>query len=149
MRRCESTDSKLDTTPNSQLSLGQRMKKMSKDYGWAALFVYLGLSALDFPFCFLAVKLLGTDLIGHWEHVIVSNVKALLQWPVSGTIHEQIGEIAQKVSDNIDATTEDGKRLLEENGKDVYQVQDHGYKEAEKAATRDNASMCSLKNTLW
>jgi len=125
------------------------MKKMSKDYGWAALFVYLGLSALDFPFCFLAVKLLGTDLIGHWEHVIVSNVKALLQWPVSGTIHEQIGEIAQKVSDNIDATTEDGKRLLEENGKDVYQVQDHGYKEAEKAATRDNASMCSLKNTLW
>lgn len=32
--------------------------------------VYLGLSALDFPFCFLAVRLLGTDRIGHYEEVV-------------------------------------------------------------------------------
>lgn len=32
--------------------------------------MYLGLSALDFPFCFLAVRLLGTDRIGHYEDVV-------------------------------------------------------------------------------
>lgn len=28
------------------------------------------MSALDFPFCFLAVRLLGTDRIGHYEDVV-------------------------------------------------------------------------------
>lgn len=32
--------------------------------------VYFALSVLDFPFCFLAVRLLGTDRIGHYEDVI-------------------------------------------------------------------------------
>ncbi|RMZ86714.1 hypothetical protein DV736_g6061, partial [Chaetothyriales sp. CBS 134916] len=54
------------------LSLSQRLKKLSREYGWAAVGVYFTLSALDFPFCFLAVRTLGTDRIGHWEHVIVS-----------------------------------------------------------------------------
>lgn len=30
----------------------------------------MGLSLLDFPLCFLAVRLLGTDRIGHYEHVL-------------------------------------------------------------------------------
>lgn len=47
------------------------MKKLSREYGWSALGVYLSLSALDFPFCFLAVRWLGTDRIAHWEHVVV------------------------------------------------------------------------------
>jgi N-terminal acetyltransferase 2 len=33
--------------------------------------VYLALSALDFPFCFLAVRMLGTDRIGRWEHNVI------------------------------------------------------------------------------
>ena len=33
--------------------------------------VYFGLSALDFPFCFLAVRLIGPDRIGEVEHKIV------------------------------------------------------------------------------
>jgi len=33
--------------------------------------VYLGLSALDFPFCFLGVRWLGTERIGHWEHIVI------------------------------------------------------------------------------
>lgn len=33
--------------------------------------VYLGLSALDFPFCFMAVRLVGPDRIGEVEHAIV------------------------------------------------------------------------------
>jgi hypothetical protein len=45
-------------------TLGARMKKLSREYGWSALGVYLALSALDFPFCYLLVRYLGTDKIG-------------------------------------------------------------------------------------
>ncbi|KAF2085968.1 hypothetical protein K490DRAFT_18733, partial [Saccharata proteae CBS 121410] len=53
-------------------SLSQRLRKLSREYGWVALGVYLGLSVLDFPFCFLAVRMLGTDRIGRWEHAAIS-----------------------------------------------------------------------------
>lgn len=36
------------------------------------------LSALDFPFCFAAVRYLGTDRIGHYEHVVVEWVKSVV-----------------------------------------------------------------------
>ena len=45
-------------------SLSARLKKLSREYGWSAVGVYLALSALDFPFCYLLVRYLGTDLIG-------------------------------------------------------------------------------------
>lgn len=119
---------------------------MSKDYGWAALYVYLGLSALDFPFCFLAVKLVGTETIGHWEHVIVSYVKGLLQWPITGATQEQqqLGEAAHRVAETIDGV--EGRRLLDdtpasESAAEAYPVQEHGYKEAEAANKGENASM--------
>ncbi len=35
--------------------------------------VYFGLSVLDFPFCFLAVRLIGPDRIGEAEHWVVNN----------------------------------------------------------------------------
>ena len=54
------------------------MKKLSREYGWSALGVYLALSALDFPFCYLLVRTLGTDRIGEWEHAIVSHVAPLI-----------------------------------------------------------------------
>ncbi|KAJ4338648.1 DUF1279 super [Didymella glomerata] len=57
-------------SPEPAQSLSQKLKALSKEYGWAALGVYLGLSALDFPFCFMAVRLLGTDRIGHYEEVV-------------------------------------------------------------------------------
>lgn len=40
------------------------MRKLSREYGWSALGVYLALTALDFPFCYLFVRTLGTDRIG-------------------------------------------------------------------------------------
>tara|TARA_R110002003_G_scaffold72_3_gene6701 strand:+ start:2719 stop:3057 length:339 start_codon:yes stop_codon:yes gene_type:complete len=46
------------------------LKKLSREYGWTAVGVYFALSVLDFPFCFLAVRLLGTDRIGHYEDVV-------------------------------------------------------------------------------
>lgn len=45
-------------------SLSGRLKKLSREYGWSAVGVYLGLTILDFPFCFLLVRTLGTDRIG-------------------------------------------------------------------------------------
>jgi len=52
------------SSSNENLSLSQRMRKLSREYGWSALGVYIALSALDFPFCYLLVRYLGTDIIG-------------------------------------------------------------------------------------
>jgi hypothetical protein len=40
------------------------MRKLSREYGWSALGVYFVLSVLDFPFCYLLLRYLGTDRIG-------------------------------------------------------------------------------------
>ncbi|TVY46838.1 putative N-terminal acetyltransferase 2 [Lachnellula cervina] len=69
-------------------SLGARMRKLSREYGWSGLGVYLMLSALDFPFCYLLVRTLGTDRIGEWEHIIVSNVKKMIPESVKQTWHD-------------------------------------------------------------
>lgn len=50
------------------LSFGARMKKLTKEYGWVTMGVYLGLSAADFPFCFLLVRVAGPDRIGESSH---------------------------------------------------------------------------------
>lgn len=84
--------------------------------------------------------MLGTDLIGHWEHVVVSNVKHFLQWPLSGTVGEQVGDALDKVDEAIG--TEDTKRLLEEDP-NAETLIDHGYKDAVKANSGSNASMYS------
>ncbi|KAK6517375.1 hypothetical protein TWF281_004031 [Arthrobotrys megalospora] len=52
-------------------TLGERMRALSKEYGMSAVGVYFLLSVLDFPFCFLLVKMVGTEKIAHYEHVIV------------------------------------------------------------------------------
>ncbi|OJJ71485.1 hypothetical protein ASPBRDRAFT_179931 [Aspergillus brasiliensis CBS 101740] len=66
-------------------SLSQRLRALSKEYGWSALWVYLILSAVDFPLCFMAVRLAGVDRIGHYEHVISESVKGAVRkvWPPS------------------------------------------------------------------
>lgn len=49
--------------------------------------VYFALSALDFPFCYLLVRTLGTDRIGEWEHVVVSGVKQFIPESIKQTWH--------------------------------------------------------------
>jgi len=68
-------------SPEASQSFSQRLKQLSKEYGWTAVGVYLGLSALDFPFCFLAVRLLGTERIGRWEHAIVASFWSIVSIP--------------------------------------------------------------------
>ena len=47
-------------SPGAPQSLSERLRKLSREYGWTAFGVYMMLSALDFPFCFLAVRWQGT-----------------------------------------------------------------------------------------
>ncbi|KIW37976.1 uncharacterized protein PV06_09953 [Exophiala oligosperma] len=123
-----------------KLSFSQRMKKLSREYGWAALGVYLALTALDFPFCFLAVRMLGTDRIGHWEHVALSWIRGVVAWPFPQKQKEVLEAAGDVVEANVVGET---KRILEEEGPDQQsqEVEDHGYKEAEKANTGSNASI--------
>ncbi|WEW55575.1 DUF1279 super [Emydomyces testavorans] len=64
--------------PSEPPTFSERMRKLSREYGWSALGVYLFLSVLDFPFCFAAVRLLGVERIGHYEHVVVESLKRVL-----------------------------------------------------------------------
>ncbi|KAH7326038.1 hypothetical protein B0I35DRAFT_124609 [Stachybotrys elegans] len=58
--------------------LGARLKRLTKEYGWAAVGVYFGLSALDLPFCYLFVKTVGAEAIGRVEHYIVSSITSVI-----------------------------------------------------------------------
>ncbi|KAF3275022.1 hypothetical protein TWF970_007465 [Orbilia oligospora] len=52
-------------------TVGERMRALFKEYGMSAVGVYFLLSVLDFPFCFLFVKMVGTEKIAHYEHIII------------------------------------------------------------------------------
>ncbi|KAJ5719529.1 hypothetical protein N7493_007107 [Penicillium malachiteum] len=65
------------TSTKDSGSISARLKKLSREYGWAALGVYLTLSAMDFPICFAMVRLLGVERIGHFEHAVVESVKGV------------------------------------------------------------------------
>ncbi|TWU70793.1 hypothetical protein ED733_000372 [Metarhizium rileyi] len=61
---------------------------LSKEYGWSAVGVYLALSVLDFPLCFLLVRIVGTDTIGKIEHYVVSTVKQFVPESLRHKCHE-------------------------------------------------------------
>ncbi len=135
-RRYNSSSTSSSSGPDApKLSISQRLKKLSREYGWSALAVYMLLTALDFPFCFLAVRMLGTDRIGHWEHVVVTWVKDMVKWPLPKGAQEQV----DKATDAAESATNGEKRILEEKSDD-YTIEDHGYKAAEKANSGANAS---------
>ena len=128
---------KYNPTPNlnsppgvPSLSLSQRLRKLSREYGWSAVGVYFLLSALDFPFCFIAVRSLGTERIGSWEQAVVEWVKRAVPvqippaWRKSGRMESVDGPAGQSVE------------VVE--GVAGY---DHGVLEAEKANKGDSASM--------
>lgn len=104
IRNVRKSSNKPSPDPTSSLgspeptTLSQRMRKLSREYGWSALGVYFMLSALDFPFCFLAVRLLGTERIGQWEHAVVSTFWRLIEVPFPNI---------RKVSDKATETAQD------------------------------------------
>ncbi|EKG21570.1 protein of unknown function DUF1279 [Macrophomina phaseolina MS6] len=99
-------------SPQAAPSFSQRMRKLSREYGWVALGVYLGLSVLDFPFCFLAVRMLGTDRIGRWEHAVVQAFWRVVhvafpnvhqQRQTEGAVQTEAGQVQDGAMQEIEA----------------------------------------------
>ena len=142
-KRSNSTKPSINPTPHlnspePSLSLSQRFRKLSREYGWSAFGVYLALTAVDFPFCFLAVRWLGTDRIGRWEHIILEWV-----WKVWEVVPKPFQD--REAGQTVEVETVGPK--VEEYG--VVQSQrdetgsagyDHGVKEAEQRNRSENAS---------
>lgn len=103
------------------------MKKLSREYGWSALGVYLGLTALDFPFCYMLVRYLGTDKIGEWEHIVVSNVNKVIPQSIQNTWHEWRSAMKKAEQDTIG-----GERV-----NDAVEMVGWGVEEAEKKHKAD------------
>ena len=74
--------------------------------------VYLGLSALDFPLCFLAVRLLGTDRIGHYEEVVKDGFWSLVRLVIPDTGTTSAEKHAQE--ETAEATLREGSLSVEE-----------------------------------
>lgn len=127
-------------SPEPSLSLSQRFKKLSREYGWSALGVYLLLTALDLPFCFLAVRWLGTERIGHWEHAILAWFWKIVPYPLptAEEAHNAEPQPAGKRPEEYGVVASKG----EEVGVPAY---DHDVVEAEKRNKSEDAS----RNTLF
>ena len=82
------------------------MKRLSREYGWATVGVYFALSVLDFPFCFLLVRVVGTDRIAEVEHVVVSNVSHLIPSRVQELWNEWR---ASRAAAREESSSEDGR----------------------------------------
>lgn len=97
-------------SPEPAPSLSQRLKQLSREYGWAALGVYFGLSLIDFPFCFLAVRLLGTDRIGHYEDVVKHAFWSVvcLAFPDAGKKSAEAAAAAAAANEKAEATAREG-----------------------------------------
>jgi hypothetical protein len=111
------------------------MRKLSREYGWSALGVYLVLSALDFPFCFAAVRLLGIERIGHYEHVVVDGVKG---------IFSTVWSFGKTKAEDVDASQVTATAVESNEKRGLY---DHGVVEAEKRNSGAEASMS--RSTLF
>ncbi|MCJ1435471.1 hypothetical protein MMC27_004844 [Xylographa pallens] len=113
-------------SPEPSLTLSQRMRKLSREYGWSAVGVYLLLTAIDFPFCFIAVRAIGTERIGEWEHYIVEWFKRAV--PI---------QIPEKWRSTGSESVEEAQTVVD----GAIAGYDHGVKDAEKANTGDTASI--------
>ena len=68
------------TDPNKSFS--QRLKGLTRKYGWAAVGTYFALSVLDYPFFFLAVRAAGTERIGQYEHSLAEWIKRTIPFEI-------------------------------------------------------------------
>lgn len=105
----------------------QRFKDLSRRYGYAAVGVYLGLSVLDFPFCFLTVRLVGPERVGEVEHAIVDSF-----WSLISIVVPSMGPEDRTASDNA----------IAEEVKETQSVDSNGHKH------NDNASMYVRRNLM-
>ncbi|KFA74167.1 hypothetical protein S40288_06542 [Stachybotrys chartarum IBT 40288] len=105
-------------------SLGAKLKRLSKEYGWAAVGVYFGLSVLDFPFCFLLVRTVGAEAIGGIFPSL--DVTAIIPEPV----RRQTSELVSSVWNAI--RKKEVKETGKENATDAVEMATWDVKEAEE-----------------
>ncbi|KAI9892281.1 MAG: hypothetical protein M1814_001740 [Vezdaea aestivalis] len=100
-------------SPAPSPSLAQRLRTLSREYGYSALGVYLALSALDFPLCLMAVRWAGTERIGRWEEEVLGWVRSVIPGLAKkevvevGVPDEQVGwgvEEASRANDGAGAS---------------------------------------------
>lgn len=103
------------------------------------------LTALDFPFCFAAVRYLGTDRIGHYEHVVVEWVKSAIPESVREAWHKRMSgqEVAMEGMAGEETKVE-GFAVVKGDGEVGVARYDHGLKEAEKRSKSESASEFAL-----
>lgn len=100
--------------------------------------VYLGLSALDFPFCFLAVRLIGPDRIGEVEHKIVDwfwhwvAVFAPSMRPQEQQVVEDIGEVKDDIAEDAKVKKDNASEYSHSHGEceafaDCAQASGHNF----------------------
>ncbi|KAK3953925.1 hypothetical protein QBC32DRAFT_337523 [Pseudoneurospora amorphoporcata] len=106
-----------------------RMKQLSREYGWTAVGVYLALSVLDFPFCFLLVRTVGTEKIAHFEHIVVS-------W-----FEKAIPQSVQDFWRKYRTTLKDNKR--ERTGEESEETAGWGVEAAEERSKQAGASLAT------
>ncbi|KAK3309134.1 uncharacterized protein B0T15DRAFT_526286 [Chaetomium strumarium] len=128
-KRADAAD-KTGNASGEPLSVSARMKKLSREYGWSAVGVYLALSVLDFPFCFLLVRTVGTEKIAHIEHVVVSNVKKIIPDSVETWWREYRQALGEAKRERMGETGETDV---------IY----HGVEEAEKRSSQEGASLAT------
>ncbi|KAK4191205.1 hypothetical protein QBC35DRAFT_24390 [Podospora australis] len=109
-------------------SLSQRLKKLSREYGWTAVGIYFSMSVLDFPFCFLLVRIVGTEKIAYLEEIVVDNAKKVIPQRVQDFWHEYRNSYK--------------KAKEERTGQPEAEVIGHGVAEAE-AANKQGASLAT------
>lgn len=112
------------------------------------------LSVLDFPFCFAAVRYLGTDRIGHYEHVVVEWVKGVIPEGLREWWRDVVGGVGRMMKKKREedggqrGKVEVGKGAgvvvegyaVVERGGEEGEVYDHGVREAEERNEREDAS---------
>ncbi|KAL8695274.1 MAG: hypothetical protein Q9218_000172 [Villophora microphyllina] len=140
-RRLNSTKPPFNPTPHlispePPLSLSQRLRKLSREYGWSALGVYLLLSALDFPFCFLAVRWVGTEKIGHLESVVVDGFRRLVNMPFGSSPDSPAVEVQ-----SVGAKVEEYGVVTSATNEVGVPGYNHGIQEAEQRNKSEDASI--------
>lgn len=68
---------------------------------------------MDFPFCFAAVRFLGAEKVGHYEHVVVEAFKGAVGTVLPSVQEEQFKDETNSTTDsskdNVDGSTVEKK----------------------------------------
>lgn len=134
-RRFNSSQSTARTaTPKSSSSLTGRIKELSRKYGRAAVFVYLGISLIDFGIAFAAVHALGTERIGRYEDALLGTIKAWTGYAGKSTV------------DQVESASEDMARQMQADGR---QQQKEGRQGQQQQQQQQQGEGRQGKASLW